>query len=50
MFRWSHGSKKISIDLLHDEKMDDTLGNHKFVIYMNKWVFAQPKNAQKHLV
>ena len=29
--------------MLHDKKMDDTLWNHKYVIYMKKLAFAQPK-------
>ena len=30
---------------LHNKKMDDTLGNHKYGIYMKNGAFAQPKNT-----
>ena len=44
---WSYGSKKIPIVMLHNEKMNDALGNHKYVIYMKKGAFAQPENTPK---
>ena len=31
----------------HNEKIDDALGNHKYVIYMKNGAFAQPENTQK---
>ena len=37
----------IPIVLFHNEKMDDALGNRKYVIYTKKGAFAQPKNTQK---
>ena len=39
---------KIPIGLLHDDKMNDALGNHKYVIYMKKGAFVQSKNTQKY--
>ena len=36
--------------LLHNEKMDDALGNHRYEIYMKKGAFAQPKNNPKLLI
>ena len=34
----------------HNEKMDDALENHKYVIYMKKGAFAEPKNTQMNFV
>ena len=31
---------------MHDDKIGDALGNHKYVMYMKKGAFAQPKNTQ----
>ena len=30
--------------------MDEALGNHKYVIYMKKGAFAQPKNTPKQFI
>ena len=38
---------KIPIVLLHNEKMDYALGNHKYVIYIKKGDYAQPNNTTK---
>ena len=31
----------------HNEKMDDNLENHKYVIYMKNGAFAQPESTPK---
>ena len=43
----SYEAMVVSIVLLHNEKMNDALGNHKYVIYMKKEAFAPPKNTAK---
>ena len=35
-------SRFLMFVFLHNEKMNDALGNHKYVIYMKKGAFAQP--------
>ena len=34
----------------HNEKMDEALENHKYVIYMKNGAFAQPEKTQKQFI
>ena len=50
MVIWSHGSRKKPIGWFYDKKIDEALGNHKYVIFINMGAFAKHRHTKKQAV